>query len=158
MKKILLSLILMVSIFAQACTGGGPLSKLDSTLDYAPLFFQGLVISGKITQSQADSYKRGIVRFEAIAENTKSCLSADVKSDAVCYLDLGNDIRVAVGEYYPAVNDEKISQYISLVNDIVQLIIRKNVPTVGGPLGAGEDIDKSLDAKINELDKLLKNK
>jgi hypothetical protein len=152
-KRILMSVTaLVLSLTMIAC---GPLSKLDSTLDYAPFFFQGLVISGKITQSEADRYKQGVVRLEKIADDTKSCLSADEKPDAQCYLAMGSDARAALVEFYPAAGGGQVGQYVALVSDVINLIIKKNVPTLGAPVG---NVDQQLDNKIDELDRLLKSK
>src|SRR5688572_9059827 len=123
-------LLTLALVIAQSC-GGGPLSKLDSTLDYAPFFFQGLVISGAISQVQADQYKRGVTRFEQVADETKECLADNIKTDSVCYAELGTKTRSVVVEFYPQVNDGKVSQYLALVEDVVALIIRKNTPQVG---------------------------
>lgn len=140
-------------ILAESC--GGPLSKLDSTLDYAPFFFQGLVISGTITQPEADHYKRGVDKFEVVADETKTCLSADVKTDSICYAELGTKTRSVIAEFYPAVNEGKVSQYVALVEDVVALIIRKNTPQVG--VGVARDIDAQLENKLNELEALLES-
>jgi hypothetical protein len=158
-KRVLTSLFLSaVLILNSACFGGGPLSRLDSILDYAPLFFQGLVISNVITPEQSTAYQAGIGKLEVIADNTKTCLSADVKPNSACYIDMGNEVKNALMQYYPNVGgNSKISQYVALINDIAQLIIKKNVPTSGGPLGDVADIDKALDAKIDELETLLKS-
>lgn len=157
MKKILSLVLALVFVLAQlACFSGGPLSKLDSTLDYAPLFFHGLVISGVITEAQSDQYVAGVTRFEQIADETKTCLSDNVVSDSQCYADLGVKVKTAITQYYPdAGGTGKVGQYLSLVQDIVALIIKKNTPQVGR--GAAADIDKSLNTKIDELDRLLKS-
>ena len=145
--------LLSLLIVTTAC--GGPLSKLDSTLDYAPFFFQGLVISGTITQDQADKYKAGVVHFENIADETKACLAADEKTDSVCYAELGTKTRSVIAQFYPQVNEGKVAQYVALIEDVVDLIIRKNTPSVG--VGAPRDLDAQLEKKIDELDKLLKS-
>jgi hypothetical protein len=133
----------------------GPLSRLDSSLDYGPFFFQGLVIGGKITQAQADVYKGGLQHLERIADETKECLSDNIKPDAQCYVDLGSNIRSALAQYYPASTEGKIAQFVALVQDVVNLIIKKNTPQVGAALPG--DVDKQLENKIDALDQLLKS-
>jgi hypothetical protein len=155
MFKRIFATLTLVALLVVTTACGGPLSKLDSTLDYAPFFFQGLVISGTITQDQADSYKAGVVHFERVADETKACLSEDVKTDSVCYAELGTKTRSVIAQFYPQVNDGKVSQYVALVEDVVALIIRKNTPSVG--VGAPRDLDSQLEKKIDELDKLLKS-
>jgi len=155
MFRIFGSLALTALLIVTSACSGGPLSKLDNTLDYAPLFFQGLVITHAITQAQADTYNKGVDRFETIADNTKKCLSDNVFPDSKCYLDMGADSYAAISEFYPNVSNDKVSKYVALVREIVDLIIRKNVPSVGGPVGVS---NQSLDAKIDELNRLLNNK
>ncbi len=154
LKRVFATVALTCLLIATAACGG-PLSKLDSTLDYAPFFFQGLVISNTITQEQADLYKRGVVRFEQVAVETKQCLSADEKPDSVCYAELGTKSRAVLTEFFPAASEGKVGQFTALAQDIVDLIIRKNTPSVG--VGAGRNVDATLDKKIDELDKLLKS-
>ena len=158
--KSVLSLFLVFNLLvAVACAGGGPLSKLDSTLDFAPLFFQGLVISGAISQTQADKYKTGVTRFESIADNTKQCLATAITTvqKAGCYTKLGDDSRAAIAEFYPAVNNQKVSEFASLLNDVVNLIVKKNTPSVGVGAPATEVTDKQISDKIDELNRLLKS-
>lgn len=153
-KRILATVSLTCLLLATvAC--GGPLSKLDSTLDYAPFFFQGLVIAGQITQVQADQFKKGITRFEQVADNTKTCLAANEKEDVVCYSELGTEIHLAIVEYYPEANQGKAAEFVNLVQDVVNLIIRKNTPSVG--VGGPRNVDADLEKKINELEKLVKS-
>ena len=154
-KRFIATLSLLSLLIVNVACNGGPLSKLDSTLDYAPFFFQGLVISGAITQAQADLYKGGVTHFERVADETKACLSEDVKPDSVCYAELGTKTRSVIAQFYSQVNDGKVSQYVALVEDVVALIIRKNTPSVG--VGAPRDLDAQLEKKINELDKLVKS-
>ena len=155
LSAILLSIVMVFALVAPACDKG-PLSKLDSTLDYAPLFFQGLVISNVITPVQAEQYKRGVDKFEEIADTTKACLSADVKTDALCYLDMGDSARLAIAEYYPAASGGKVGEYVTLLKDVIDLIIRKNSPSVG--VGTSpQAVEEELNRKIDALDKLLKS-
>jgi hypothetical protein len=156
MKRFLaLAFVTLFTISQIACFGGGPLSKLDSTLDYAPFFFQALVISGKITQERADFYKNGIVRGEAIADKTKTCLSSDVKSDAQCYADLATNTRALINEFYPRSTEGKVAQFAALLQDVVNLIVQKNTPVVGAGAPAHPVTEKQIENKIDELDKLL---
>jgi hypothetical protein len=153
-KRIIATLSMAVLLIANVgCSG--PLSRLDSTLDYAPFFFQGLVISGTISQAQAALYKQGVDQFELVAEETKTCLSEDIKTNAVCYNELRVKAQAAIAQYYPAVSEGKVAQYVTLLGDIVDLIIRKNTPSVGA--SAGRNLDKALNAKIDELETLLKS-
>jgi hypothetical protein len=156
LTKILLSVVVFFgALLAPACDGG-PLSKLDSTLDYAPLFFRGLAISGAISNPQADSYIAGVRHFEQVADETKSCLSDDVKTDVQCYAELGTNTRSVIAQFYPAVNEGKAGEYVALVQDVVALIIRKNTPQVG--VGTSPvDLDEALENKIDQLDRLLKS-
>lgn len=154
MKKLLVGLVLVFTLITTGCSGG-PLSKLDSTLDYAPFFFQGLVIAHKITQEQADTYKKGVTRLESIADTTKKCLDDNVVSDNSCYLTMKDDALAAVAEYYPASAEGEVGQYVSLVGDIIKLIVKKNTPSVGAS-ASNEDVDKTLNQKIEKLDRLVK--
>ena len=156
MKRLLALLFAVVFTVAQiACTGGGPLSKLDSTLDYAPFFFDGLAIAGKITPERAEFYKRGVARGEAIADKTKTCLSDNVKSDAQCYADLATDTRTLINEFYPRSTEGKVAQFAALLTDVVNLIVQKNTPVVGAGASAHPVTEKQIENKIDELDKLL---
>jgi hypothetical protein len=158
----LLSLVLLFALITPGCFDRGPLSKLDSTLDYAPLFFRGLVISDVITDEQATKYQAGVTQFEALADETKTCVSDAGTNEQkfACYLTLGNKSRSIIAQFYPDINtgsNSKVAQYVLLVKDVVELIIKKNTPQVGQAGPSPVDLDKQLDNKIDELNDLLKS-
>lgn len=158
MKRTIGSIALSLILIFQLACGGGPLSRLDTVLDFAPLFFQGLVLSGAISQQHADQYKSGLVQLEKTADTTKKCLSDNVKTDVQCYSELATESRAVLSTYFPVLGSGKVSEWAALVQDIITLIVQRNTPTVGagGPVDSAA-IDKKLESKIDELERLQKS-
>jgi hypothetical protein len=155
MTKILLSIVMCWALIMPGCNGG-PLSRLTDQMDYAPLFFQGLVIAKVITPEQAQRFGRGANRIEVIATDTKSCLAEDVKEDIVCYNDMRSQVTSALNEFFPQTNTGAVGQWVTLIGQIADLIVAKNTPVVGA--GAPNvDYNQKLDAKIDELERLMKS-
>jgi hypothetical protein len=163
------ALTLTICLLVTTACNSGPLSRFENSLDYAPAFFTGLVIAGAIPQNVADRLNTSVNQGRSALNKRKaelaaipSNLSANEKKLAEfrVYLALSNDWRVIVARDFSQISNPKIAQFASLITEILDIIVRQNTPpTMGGPRGASNvNLDKKLGVKLDQFDKLVKNK
>ena len=155
LKKIVLPLVLVAMLISQVGCGG-PLGRLDDVLPYVPAVIDFAVRSGRVSADLGEKLKDDVSSGTTIVSETKQCLSANVKSDAACYIEMGEKWREVIGRNHVAqANDPKITVIFNLVTQIVDLVVRKNTQPAG-VRGGPQDYDKRIDAKIKELEREVK--
>ncbi len=142
------------------------MGKLESTLDYTPVFIDGLVIAGAVQPALAGKIKDDFTSGRASVTAAKLALSQISNKDpqkklktAEVYIGLGNTWRQIVGRnHFAAANNEKISEAVNLITSIIDILVAQNDVQPEGVRGAPVPSEQELNNKIDQLDKVLKDK
>jgi hypothetical protein len=156
-KRIFLPIAMVLCLAITQVGCGGPLSRLDDVLPYVPAVIDFAVRSGRISDSLGVKLKDDVSSGNQAVATVKQCLSADVKADVTCYIEFGNEWRAIIGRnHVQEANDPKISLIFGLATQIVDLVVRKNTQPAGAR-GGSQDLDKQIKAKIDQLEREVKN-
>jgi hypothetical protein len=154
-RKFLALPLILVLIFQAAC--GGPLSKLDNILDYAPIAITLAVNHNRISAEMGEVLKDDISSGRQVAKETKARLSAaDTQLERYqAYVWGANEVRKIIARnHFAQANDPIIAEIAEVLQAIMDILVAQNAPDNlrSGPVSS----DDELDEKLNKLDELLK--
>jgi hypothetical protein len=149
-KRIVVSLFLTMCLMLNvAC--GGPLSKLNKILPHVPTTIDTLVVSGLLDQDTGEVLKSDFNDGLAAVNKAKARLAAG-ESKAVVYADLANEWRMIVARnHFAQAGNAKINTIVGLISTIVSILVGQQQRTLSA--SAKKDLDRQLEAKIDELEK-----